>query len=271
MSAHTIDEVATQLAAFKKELEKPDADLAKCHALLGDLKIAMTQFSFLLPTAEPSPQTLKQVLIAREILEGAILLAVKRCDLDAFERQIAQVKTYYFDTSRLFKDIPASPLQYQILGLNLLRLLALNRIAEFHTELELIPLDKHDNIYIKHPVQLEQYIMEGSYNKVFSAARDLPAPSYAFFIEYLMDRRLKDEIAECSEKSYESLPLVAGQKLLNFKSKEEFAAYAKHRGWEIKDGRVYVQKSEEGNKAQIPSHQIIAQTLQYVKELERIV
>lgn len=93
--------------------------------------------------------------------------------------------------SRLFKDIPPSPLQYQILGLNLLRLLALNRIAEFHTELELIPLDKHDNIYIKHPIQLEQYIMEGAYNKVFSASKDLPAPSYAFFIEYLMDTRLK--------------------------------------------------------------------------------
>jgi len=93
--------------------------------------------------------------------------------------------------SRLFKDIPPSSYQYQILGLNLLRLLALNRIAEFHTELELIPLDKHDNIYIKHPIQLEQYIMEGSYNKVFSAAKDLPAPSYSFFIEYLMDTRLK--------------------------------------------------------------------------------
>ncbi len=93
--------------------------------------------------------------------------------------------------SRLFKDIPPSSYQYQILGLNLLRLLALNRIAEFHTELELIPLDKHDNIYIKHPIQLEQYIMEGSYNKVFSAAKDLPAPSYSFFIEYLMDLRLK--------------------------------------------------------------------------------
>ncbi len=93
--------------------------------------------------------------------------------------------------SRLFAQIPASAQQYQILGLNLLRLLALNRIAEFHTELELIPLEKHDNIYIKHPIQLEQYIMEGAYGKVFDAAKDLPAPSYAFFMEYLMQTRLK--------------------------------------------------------------------------------
>jgi 26S proteasome regulatory subunit N12 len=72
-----------------------------------------------------------------------------------------------------------------------LRLLAQNRIAEFHTELELIPLDKHDNVYIKQPIQLEHYIMEGSFNKVFHAANDLPAPTYAYFMEYLMERRLK--------------------------------------------------------------------------------
>lgn len=105
----------------------------------------------------------------------------------------------------------------------------------------------------------------------------------------------RDEIAECSEKSYGSLPLAAGQKLFNFKSQDEFAAYAKQvcqkaplerpaplfltwpcaivmkRGWEVKDGRVYVQKSEEDHKAQVPSLQVIAQTLHYVKELERIV
>jgi hypothetical protein len=115
----------------------------------------------------------------------------------------------------------------------------------------------------------------------------------------------RDEIAECSEKSYVSLPVSAGQKLLNFRSQDDFVAYAKQvptptfrdrpgwslgfrcnqspaltlrvsflfvqRGWEVKDGRVDVQKKEGDNKAQVPSLQIIAQTLQYVKELERIV
>jgi hypothetical protein len=111
-------------------------------------------------------------------------------------------------------------------------------------------------------------------------------------------RGRRDEIAECSEKSYVSLPLPAGQKLLNFRSQEDFVAYAQQvplrtdassdlegacfnlliirflsaqRGWEVKDGRVNVQKKEGDNKAQVPSLQIIAQTLQYVKELERIV
>lgn len=34
-------------------------------------------------------------------------------------------------------------------------------------ELELLPVKElQNNIYIKHPVSMEQYLMEGSYNKV---------------------------------------------------------------------------------------------------------
>lgn len=83
--------------------------------------------------------------------------------------------------------LPDSPFQYQLLGLNLLCLLSQvlnkvsvryihpsillsqNRVAEFHTELERLPAKEvQNNVYIKHPVSLEQYIMEGSYNKVLS-------------------------------------------------------------------------------------------------------
>ena len=34
-------------------------------------------------------------------------------------------------------------------------------------ELELLPAKElHHNVYIRHPVSIEQYLMEGSYNKV---------------------------------------------------------------------------------------------------------
>ena len=63
-------------------------------------------------------------------------------------------------------ELPESPYKYQLLGLNLLYLLSTNRVAEFHTELELLPTSQLDNPYIRHPVSLEQYLMEGTYNKV---------------------------------------------------------------------------------------------------------
>jgi len=203
-------------------------------------------------------------------LEHAVLLAIKQRDKDAFARHISQVKTYYFDTGNLFKDLPASSRQYPILGLNLLRLLALNRIAEFHTELELIPLDQHDNVYIKHPIQLEQYIMEGAYNKVYKAAKAVPAETYSYFIEYLIETRLKDEIADCSEKSYTTLPLGEACKVLNF-PQERFRAYSEERGWNIEGDTVHFKKDNMEATTPIPSINVINQTLAYAKELERIV
>lgn len=63
--------------------------------------------------------------------------------------------------------MPESAYKYQLLGLNLLFLLSQNRVAEFHTELELLPADQiQSNVYVRHPLSLEQYLMEGSYNKV---------------------------------------------------------------------------------------------------------
>ena len=45
-------------------------------------------------------------------------------------------------------------------------------MAEFHTELERLPSKEvQENVYIKHPVSLDQYIMKGSYNKVFLLKR----------------------------------------------------------------------------------------------------
>lgn len=66
-------------------------------------------------------------------------------------------------------ELPESAYKCELLGLNLLCLLSQNRVAEFHTELELFAHpDVHilDNVYIKYAVQLEQYLMEGRYNKV---------------------------------------------------------------------------------------------------------
>lgn len=80
---------------------------------------------------------------------------------------INKVKFFFF----FFRDeIGESKQKYQLLGLNLLFLLSQNRVSEFHTELELLPQEIiHKNEFIRHPLALEQYLMEGSYNKIFSA------------------------------------------------------------------------------------------------------
>ena len=106
----------------------------------------------------------QDLFIAREILEIGVEYSVAREDVDAFERYMAMLKTYYMDYSDKLEE---SPKKYELLGLNLLRLLSLNETAKFHTELELLdPSTIQENPYISCPVKLEQDIMEGSYKKV---------------------------------------------------------------------------------------------------------
>jgi 26S proteasome regulatory subunit N12 len=44
----------------------------------------------------------------------------------------------------------------------------------------------NDNPYIRHPVNLEQWLMEGSYSKVWNAREVAPAEEYGFFVDSLM-------------------------------------------------------------------------------------
>ena len=61
---------------------------------------------------------------------------------------------------------------YKTLGLYLLYLLASERFADFHTELESLSSHEQSNAFIKYPIQLERYIMEGNYAKVLVEKRD---------------------------------------------------------------------------------------------------
>lgn len=144
--------------------------------------------------------------------------------------------------------MPESAQMYPLLGLNLLFLLSQNRVAEFHIELELLPIDKIlNNVYIQHPVSLEQYIMEGSYNKVIfifqfldvranlyyfrllqvhTAAHIVPDPTYAIFMESLIET-LRNELARCLEKAYPKISIKGAMSILNLPNEKVLAQYSK--------------------------------------------
>lgn len=77
-----------------------------------------------------------------------------------------------------------------------------------------------NNIYIKHPIALEQYLMEGSYNKVFLARFNVPAESYLFFIDILLDT-IRVEIASCIEASFHTITLPQATKILFYENQKD--------------------------------------------------
>ena len=72
-------------------------------------------------------------------------------------------------------------------------LLAQNRLAEFHAEVEHLqrqllkgPTNIEQDVYLAFPVQLERYLVEGSYQKIILLEHSVPAASYVFFTQMLM-------------------------------------------------------------------------------------
>ena len=150
-----------------------------------------------------------------------------------------------------------------------------NRIAEFHVELELLPPAAQRDAFIRHPIELEQCLMEGSARKLLglSARQAVPAETYTYFMEQLM-RTLHEEVASCAEKAYTALARPAARQVLMLASDAELDALVAARGWAVRDGSVVFQARERPEPCaakDIPSMQVITQTLGYAKELERIV
>lgn len=201
--------------------------------------------------------------------ELATLLSVRQEDPEGFERHVSRVKTYYVDYSGV---LAPSSLQNLILGLNLMRLLAQNRIGEFHTELELVPADARGDAHISFALTLEQYLMEGSYSRLASARAAMPDPTFAFFVGMLMDG-MREKIAACSEHAYQSLSVEAAAKLLSLSSPEELAAFCDDRGWHIDGSLISFAPDADmlAAKEQIPSAELIKRSLEYARELEQII
>lgn len=205
-----------------------------------------------------------------DILEIGAQYSIATEDIPSFERYMSQLKCYYFDYKTA---LPESTYKYQLLGLNLLFLLSQNRVAEFHTELELLPADQiQKNVYIRHPLSLEQCLMEGSYNKIFLAKGNVPAASYNFFIDILLNT-VRDEIGACMESAYDKISLKDASRMLNLNSEKETLAFGTKKGWKVTpDGCFNFSTSHEKKSEEpIPSAELVTLAIDYARELEMIV
>lgn len=220
-----------------------------------------------LPT--DSQASREELVLARDVLEIGAEWAVLVKNVQAFERYISQLKTYYYDYRN---HIPESKNKYKLLGLNLLFLLSQNRVAEFHTELELLPCDIiNTNKFIQHPLALEQYLMEGRYNKLFMAKGNSPDDSYNFFIDTLLDT-VRNEIGACLEQAYERISVQEAGKRLNLPSKDAVQRFGQKRNWNLgPDGFYHFSSETPKAREPIPSVELAEMAISYARELEMIV
>lgn len=258
----SLEEATTTLNQLSAKVQQGDAEGG--NDVLAEMKILMLDF----------PSTNEYNTIAAEALEMGVLLSVANEDLNSFARNVSQLKAYY----SLLTTTPLTKQKCQILGLNLMYLLVENNLSEFHSELEFI---SHDNAqssspYITFPINIERELMVGSYDEVLQAFKsNIPDNSYQFFIDNLL-QTVRDSIADCVEVSYKSLKMKDAVDIMKFDSGEALMDYVKEcrDEWIVDQGKgeLCFQLADGGAKASdIPSNKLIAQTLSYATELERIV
>ncbi len=146
------------------------------------------------------------------VLEYAAILAIRQGDMQGFERNVAQLQAFYGAGD-------SSAKKFELLGVNLLRLLALSHIAEFHTELELIPPQhRTSEPYIQYPIAMEQFLMEGAYHRAIESCGKTPSPLFDLFAT-MLGQTVRTQIAECFSTAYTTLNVADATKLMMLQSK----------------------------------------------------
>jgi 26S proteasome regulatory subunit N12 len=272
-NANDLNSLKSSFKDFKKAFDQNDNKT--CLLLLDNLKVAMTHLSALPPLFEQTETKQEELLLARELLEMSVVLSAKEDDEIAFERNFAQLRSYYEDVR---DELPESKNEPVCWGLNLLRLLMQNRIGSFHAELELTSPKLLASKCVKYSIELEQRLMEGAYNKIVSESvnGDIPDESFKLFANR-MSKTARDEIVNCIEKSASEITLKNLARLLILdQDKNEAMKYATERGWVLDSSRleetfVFADEQALPSSKDIPSHEMISRALLYSRELERIV
>ena len=268
----TMADAQARLADLTRQVQANDIESGK--VTLTKIKIWMLD----IPSNGTAP--LESILLAANALElGVILSVADDLDMESFARNMSQLKPYYATLasyssgSNSSSSNMTSQRKCHILGLNLMHLLVHNRLSEFHSELELLTDDEASTPYVSFPITLERQLMVGSYDEVIAAGSAVPDPTYSYFMDSLLET-VRDSIADCIEVSYKSMTLTDAVTMMKFTSLNELQDYLqdKREDWIVEGDSLTFQPPPLGSKAvDIPSMKLMAQSLSYATELERIV
>ncbi|KAI6656956.1 26S proteasome non-ATPase regulatory subunit 8-like [Oopsacas minuta] len=253
---------------LRKTWNRSPHNLPLIDQLLDELKVSLLEVSFLPTETQGVGSEPQGLLLAREMLEIGAMASIEKRDISGFEHYMAQLKHYYLDYKSLLEP---SPYANQLMGLNLLSLLARNKLSDFHTEIELLPPEQLlTDVYLCHPIHLEQFLMEGSYNKVFLSRDNVPAPYYRLFVDILLET-VREEIVSCILHSYSTLSLSEARKMLYVSDDEDMREFGEKHGWVLEGNYFSFISKEEKQGQSVPAMEILSKCFEYARDLEAIV
>ena len=250
---------------------------------LNALKVELTKLPSLPPRMEATPEASAERALAKDIYESAVLYMSSKGDDAGFDRNFALLMPYYLEkelrtatattatatTSSSSRSSSGSDKEPLLWGLRLLTYLVQNRIADFHATVELLPPGLTSTPEVSQVMELEGWMMQGSYAKVGEAQNGAVSPYYVPLLQRIVTTA-RNEIASCSQAAYQSLTSADAASILGV-SEKDLVQICDEQGWEMAGGRVILQKKGDDDVSRaISNEQVIDNCLQYAKELERI-
>ncbi|KAL1449578.1 hypothetical protein WDU94_002070 [Cyamophila willieti] len=125
-----------------------------------------------------------------------------------------------------------------------------------------------NDVYISHSLQLEQYLMEGNYRKIFLAKEVVPSPRYNAFMETLINTT-RNEIASCIEKAYTTISVGDTAQKLHIDNEKQMVEFGKKKGWN-QVGNKFIFIREEKQSDHLPLD-LLLNSVSYAREMTQIV
>jgi len=205
--------------------------------------------------------------LAMECLEMGALIGLKIGDISLFEKSISQLKEFYI--SNEIKKCTKN--REKLMGLYLMYLLTQNRLSDFHVELELLNYDDLKNKFIAFPMNIEQYLIQGRYNKIINAKNDIPNDQYKLFLDE-MKTTVRNQISNSIQVCQDDIDLPSLLKMLGLGTKNDLQNYINQnkKNWKIVGDNVTF-KPVEPQKQQINAMITSKDMLQFTSDIETIV
>lgn len=221
-------DLQSSLSELQSVFDKPGGSRDEVSKRLAKLKLELASSG--LYFAPPSVDV-DDLVATRSILELGAFHSLRLGNLKAYRQYNSSLQPFY---DNLATTLPPSPNRPITLGLHLLCLLSEGELTEFHTALETLEVGQMNDVFVRLPVDLERWLMEGAYNKVYRARERVPRQEFGFLLERLM-LTVRAQIAATIEASYPSLALQNASTLLFYKGGEtsQLIEFATSRKWAL--------------------------------------
>jgi len=200
---------------------------------------------------------------ARRGYELACLSDIKSNDLEAFQRHYSRVRQYTLDMKQAYSSKNAKQ-SIKVCAVHLMILLSEQMLADFHTELEILPRSILADPHIQFVLNVERWLMMGDYRKVLTAK---PPEGFGSFLQRLY-QTVREDIASCLEVTYTNISFEGAMKLLQLEDRVKLDEIIANREWKTHIENIYFKGDSMSDKLATDR---ISKLLDFTEQIEAIV